>query len=294
MREIDRPSLKERTTLRLGGKAITEILLEGMDDLDDLPQKLKQLGGSPLVLGRGSNILAEDGDLGLVIIKVAFGAKIQLLGEENDKVLVKASADTPLPKLLKYCMKNGLSGLEGLAGIPGSVGGAVAMNAGSFGTETCRHLHTVEIYSEGTIKCCKSEQIEAGYRQMRILGAAPGAPILNAIFALTKRPNSVISRDMDINFFKKRSSQPLDSWSAGSAFKNPGANLFAGRLLEEAGFRGRRMGGMAFSSKHANFLINEGNGSAGAALELLGEARDNVKRIFGVELEPEIRIIPWH
>ena len=94
------------------------------------------------------------------------------------------------------------------------------------------------------------------------------------------------------NFFKKKSKQPVTAWSAGCVFKNPTPEMSAGRLLDEAGFKGRQLGGMAFSTLHANFLINEGKGSATAALALLQEARQAVRQRFGIELEPEVRIVP--
>jgi UDP-N-acetylmuramate dehydrogenase len=94
------------------------------------------------------------------------------------------------------------------------------------------------------------------------------------------------------NFFEKKSKQPLNAWSAGCIFKNPAPQTPAGRLLEEAGFKGKRRGGMSFSSVHANFLINEGNGSSDAALDMIDEARAAVLQRFGIELTPEVRIIP--
>ena len=138
MREVMRPSLAERTTLRLGGTAIAELVLEDAADLAALPERLRALGGSPLILGAGSNILARDGDLPLVLLRPRFMRGPEIAGEKDGKILVRVGAGVPLPRLLRFCAGQGLSGLEGLVGIPGSVGGAVAMNAGSFGTETCK------------------------------------------------------------------------------------------------------------------------------------------------------------
>lgn len=294
MFEILKPSLKERTTLRLGGHAIAELRLEKREDLDKLPEKLRELDGEPFFIGRGSNILAKDGALPIILVKIAFKEEIKVMGEENGKILVHASADTPIARLLKFCIKNELSGLEGLTGIPGCVGGAVAMNAGSFGVETGQCLNAVEAYVDCHIKTYKINQILPEYRCMRFAGEKNFPLILGAIFALTKGSKSVIFRAMNHNFLMKKSRQPLNSWSAGSTFKNPGEGLFAGRLLEDAGFKGRKLGGMAFSHRHANFLINEGKGESSAALDLMEEARETVKKVSGITLEPEIRIIPCH
>ena len=98
---------------------------------------------------------------------------------------------------------------------------------------------------------------------------------------------------MRLNYFKKKSTQPVLAWSAGCAFANPSPELAAGKLLDEAGFKGKRLGGMAFSPLHANFLVNEGKGSADAALDLLGQAREAVQRRSGVNLQLEIKVLPW-
>ena len=143
MREIMRPSLAERTTLRLGGTAIAELILEDAADLAALPERLRALGGSPLILGAGSNILARDGELPLVLLRPRFMRGPEIAGGKDGKILVRVGAGVPLPRLLRFCAGHGLSGLEGLVGIPGSVGGAVAMNAGSFGTETCKNIEFI-------------------------------------------------------------------------------------------------------------------------------------------------------
>ena len=143
MREMPAPFLAPRTTLRVGGTAIAELILERSEDLYLLPDRLKVLGGTPLVLGAGSNILAQDGELPLVLIRPFFSDGPVIVGEHEGKVLVRAGAGVPMARLLRFCAVNGLSGLEGLVGIPGSVGGAVAMNAGSHGTETCKNIYNI-------------------------------------------------------------------------------------------------------------------------------------------------------
>ena len=286
------PFLAPRTTLRIGGTAIAELVLERSEDLDLLPDKLKALGGKPLVLGAGSNILAHDGELPLVLIRPFFNDGPQIVGEHEGKILVRAGAGVPMARLLRFCAVNGLSGLEGLVGIPGSVGGAVAMNAGSHGTETCKNIYTIQAFVDNTIQRISVDALQYGYRTLRINGKKNDFIVLEATFGLTVGERDGICNCMRHNFFKKKSKQPVTAWSAGCVFKNPSPEMSAGRLLDEAGFKGRKLGGMAFSTLHANFLINEGKGSATAALDLLQEARDAVRQRFGIELEPEVRIVP--
>ena len=292
MREMPAPFLAPRTTLRIGGTAIAELVLERSEDLDLIPDKLKALGGKPLVLGAGSNILAQDGELPLVLIRPFFNDGPVIVGEHEGKVLVRARAGVPMARLLRFCAVNGLSGLEGLVGIPGSVGGAVAMNAGSHGTETCKNIYNIQVFVDNNIQRISVDALQYGYRTLRINGKKNDFIVLEATFGLTVGERDGICNCMRHNFFKKKSKQPVTAWSAGCVFKNPTPEMSAGRLLNEAGFKGRKLGGMAFSSLHANFLINEGKGSATAALALLQEAREAVRQRFGIELEPEVRIVP--
>ena len=292
MREIPRPSLAERTTLRLGGTAIAELVLEDAADLAALSGRLRALGGSPLILGAGSNILARDGDLPLVLVRPRFMQGPDIVGEKDGKILVRVGAGVPLPRLLRFCVAQGLSGLEGLVGIPGSVGGSVAMNAGSFGTETCKYIESIQVVNKETVRRITIDALQYGYRELSIPEEKEGFMVVEATFGLTGAARDGISNRMRHNFFEKKSKQPVTAWSAGCVFKNPAPNMPAGKLLELAGYKGKKLGGMAFSTLHANFLINEGRGSADAALTLLHEAREAVRQRFGLALEPEVRIVP--
>ncbi len=293
MREIARPLLSERTTLRLGGPALAELLPETEEDALALPERLRRWGGRPFVIGAGSNLLAQDGELGLTLIRPRFCEGPEVTGEEDGRVLVRVGSGAPLPRLLRFCAAEGLSGLEGLAGIPGSVGGAVSMNAGSYGTETCRLLRSVRVLVDGTVREVPETAIDYGYRSCKLPFEGGSMPplILSATFGLTRTQRNVITSLLRHNFFKKKSTQPVTAWSAGCVFKNPPGAASAGKLLDEAGFRGRRLGGMAFSEMHANFLINEGKGSASAALALIDEAAEAVRRRFGIALKMEVRIV---
>lgn len=292
MREILHPKLSERTSIRLGGTALVELAPESEDDILRLPERVGQIGGEPFILGAGSNILAQDGELPLVLIRPDFMQGPEIVGERDGLVLVRAGCAVPMPRLLRFCEQNGLSGLEGLVGIPGTVGGAVAMNAGSFGTQTCGNLHSCKCLVDGAIQVVERKDLHYGYRTLKIFEKKSKYLVLEATFGLTRAERGGIHSRMTFNFFEKKSRQPVCAKSAGCVFKNPAQGVSAGRLLDEAGFKGKSCGGMAFSQMHANFLINEGNGTAGAALSLIAEARETVYRRTGHRLELEVRVVP--
>lgn len=291
MLEIPEPFFRDRTTIRLGGKALAEIVIEEEEDLERLSDRLKYYGGRPFFMGLGSNLLVRDGELDLVIVRINLKRRLEIIGAEEGRVLVRAQAGEPLRRILGFCLRKGLSGMEGLAGIPGSAGGAVMMNAGSFGQAAADCLHSFERWENGLIKTYKINDMRPGYRKLELPGAASSGLVAKIIFALTPGNFNVIFSKMNLNFLEKKSKQPISAWSGGCAFKNPRGSEAAGALLEKAGFKGRELGGMAFSAKHANFLINTGSGSPSAAFDLMEAAREEVARRFGVFLEPELKII---
>lgn len=289
------PSLAERTTLRLGGKAIAEIRVSEAVDALKVGAVCEGLGGSPFVLGAGSNLLAEDGNLPVVLVRPLFIKTLSASEGEGGKTLVRAGSGVRLPRLLGKCAGWGLSGLEGLCGIPGTVGGAVAMNAGSYGCETGAHIHSVRVFSPALgVVDVAADYLHFGYRQMGIVGLNTWFLVIHVTFALTPLARNGITKAMRHNFFKKKSTQPVTAWSAGCIFKNPAPDAPAGKLLEEAGFKGKKLGGMAFSSVHANFLVNEGRGSATAAFDLLAQAQEAVKTRSDIVLEREVKVLLCH
>ncbi len=287
------PSLAERTTLHVGGTALAEIRLSEETDIHKLQETVTRLGGEVFVLGAGSNILAQDGALPLLLIRPHFMHTPCIIEQDDKHALVQVGAGVRLAKLLNRCAAWNLTGLEGLIGIPGTVGGAVAMNAGSFGHETCACLHSVRIYSPETgIVDIAAQRMHFGYRSFSIAQLHNWFFLIHATFNLTRTSMNGMKGGMRLNFLKKKSTQPLDTWNAGCVFKNPQPDKPAGMLLEQCGFKGHGKGGMRFSPMHANFLINEGTGSATIALELMQEACEAVQTRFGLYLKPEVRILP--
>lgn len=294
MLEQMEPELSRLTTLRIGGKAIACLLPQNREDLLAAHERAACLGGRLMPIGRGSNILADDGHLPLVLISLDKFADIRTVAEEDGQILVRAGAGASLAALLRFCLQNCLTGLEGLVGIPGRVGGACAMNAGSFGVETGEKIWQMETLDESGASLHARASLQLRYRALNLQNYKQLPIVTSVIFALTRGSKSDILRRMNLNYFEKKFRQPLGAWSAGCAFKNPAKGLSAGRLLDDAGLKGKKLGGMTFSSKHANFLINEGNGSAAAAFELLDLAVASVQAKHDVRLEPEVRILRWH
>ncbi|MBU1228652.1 MAG: UDP-N-acetylmuramate dehydrogenase [Proteobacteria bacterium] len=287
--------LRERTTLRLGGPALVEAVVSCAAGLDQLAGLLPGLGGRPLALGAGSNLLASDGPHALVLVRAANTSAPQLLPQPDGTTLVRAGAGLRLPRLLGLAQRLGLTGLEGLTGVPGSLGGSVAMNAGSYGLELGSVLSRVRIWTpQGGLMWREAEDCAFGYRSFAP-NLGPDAAqdfwlIWEVELALNADAPAAIRERMEAVYARKKASQPVTAKSAGCVFKNPqGAS--AGKLLDEAGMRGKRLGGMCFSPVHANFLVNMDKGTSAQALELLDLGRMAVRRRFGVDLETEVVVL---
>lgn len=293
MQIIPAPRLDRLTTIHLGGQGIALVMPETQEDLEELGSCLEKLGGQPYMLGKGSNLLAGEGQLPFVFVSMRHLVAMEIIAREQSQVKLRVEAGVPLPRLLRFCLQHGLQGLEGLAGVPGCVGGACAMNAGSFGTEIGERVHALQIWTPEGCRVIPKEDLKFAYRKCILPQSSGFTAIISAIFTLTQAEKGGIFKRMNLGYFQKKTRQPLAAWSAGCAFKNPPNGPPAGKLLEDAGLRGYRAGGMAFSPLHANFLINEGSGSSAAAMDLLDKARYEVGRKSGHDLELEVRLIPW-
>lgn len=287
--------LKERTTLRLGGPALAEAVVSCEAGLDELARVLPGLGGRPLALGAGSNLLAADTPHALVLVRAANNAPAQIFKQQDGTTLVRAGAGLRLPRLVGFCQRAGLTGLEGLTGVPGRIGGSVAMNAGSYGVELGARLSRVRIWTPETgLTWREARDCSFGYRHFDPRMGASFWLIWEAEFILLADKPFAIRKRMEENYARKKATQPVTAKSAGCVFKNPQglpAGMGAGRLLDEAGCKGKRLGGMAFSTVHANFLVNEGGGTAAEALELLEHGRAMVFDRFSLNLETEVVVL---
>lgn len=275
------------TTFRVGGKAEAICFV---NELSLLGQMVSYLTGSNipyLIVGRGSNLLVKDrGIQGVVVILRGGLASIEK-SEENEEVLL-AGGGLPISELLSYCGKEGLAGLEFLSGIPGTAGGAVFMNAGAWGQSTGEMVQELFMMTDQakTIAMTSSE-LRFSYRRSSI---QPGTIIYGVTFRLEKKGKDAVRRQMADFFKRRKESQPLDLPSGGSVFKNPPGD-YAGRLIEEAGLKGKRIGGAMISPGHSNFIVNTGGARAGDVLDLMELIREKVKEKHGIDLIPEIQVV---
>ncbi len=277
--------MSQYTTFGVGGNAEVVFKAKNIEGLREMVGYLKGEGIDYLVVGRGSNLLVGDEGLKGVVILLNEGlASIE--AHTAGGPYVKAGAGVVLDRLVNFCAERGLAGLEFLAGIPGTLGGGVAMNAGAWGKEIKDVISEITILTgEGTVDTKGREDIAFQYRELDL---PQGSIILDGSLSLgLDRPASVKKRVISFRDDRKKR-QPTDMQSAGSIFKNPEGD-YAGRLIEAAGLKGRRVGGAMISPKHANFIVNTGGASASNIMALMDLAVDTVKEMFDVELIPEIR-----
>jgi UDP-N-acetylmuramate dehydrogenase len=290
---LNAPTLSGRTTLGLGGTCLAEVVVRAEPGLERLARVVDRQGGRPMVLGAGSNILAADRDLPLVLVRPEASdlAIERVEAEGGDRPLARVSGGLRLPVLLGRLAKAGCAGLEGLTGIPGTVGGAVAMNAGSFGVEIGERVARVRLWTpdRGPV-WFGPEEMTFGYRSFAPAGLDEPWLVWEVELTLTDDEPDAVRRRMAETMARKKAAQPVWERTAGCVFKNPEGDS-AGRLMDAAGLRGHRLGGMGFSGLHANFLVNHGHGRAEEAFELLDLARHRVRERFDVELQTEVKVI---
>jgi UDP-N-acetylmuramate dehydrogenase len=277
--------MSQFTTFRVGGEAEALFVVQEAARLKAMVTFLKSEKIPFLVVGKGSNILVKDqGIPGVTIILNGELARV----EEGHNDGIAAGGGLPLTALLAYCRQQGLSGLEFLSGIPGTLGGAVAMNAGAWGHEIGALVKEIQVITgPGRWEKWGRPQLSFSYRSL----ALPKETVIVKVWLQLERsnPDSVSNKTSEY-MGRRRQTQPLSEPSAGSVFKNP-ENDFAGRLIEEAGLKGKQIGGAMISRMHGNFIVNTGRAKAEDILALMTLARDRVKAMTGIELETEIKII---
>ncbi|OEU70186.1 MAG: UDP-N-acetylenolpyruvoylglucosamine reductase [Desulfovibrio sp. S3730MH75] len=289
---LHEPKMADLTSLGIGGTARALAKVRDEAGLDELSIFHKKEAAGLIAIGEGSNMLAGDGKLNYAFVNMDLANKVEPEIAEDDAqdITVKVSADTRLPGLLAFLIRNGLSGMEGLAGIPGSVGGSIAMNAGSYGTDIATTITRARLWTPSKGLFWKNaDEMDFGYRHFSA-GTDEFTLVWEAEFKFSKSTENEVKKNVQAVFAKKKSSQPVLEKTAGCVFKNPEGHS-AGKLLDDAGFKGKIIGGMAFSEIHANFLVNKGNGTGAEALELLGMATEAVLKKFGVTLESEVIIL---
>ena len=272
------------TSLRIGGPADVFIVPQDVDDVRKAVAFAEKERLPVVILGGGNNLLVKDKGIRGVVIKLeGCLARMEFHGEE-----VTVGAGASLAHVIREAAALGLGGIEPLVGIPASIGGALAMNAGTPDGAIGDYVSAVYfLHPDGTIGDLKPLNGTFAYRAFQY---PPGAILLGARITLHRRPQKEILADIKARLKHKKSTQPLALASAGCVWKNPPAD-HAGRLVEKAGLKGKRIGAAEISAKHANFIVNRGGATAADILALMDLALERVQTRFGIKLEPEIRIV---
>lgn len=276
--------MKNHIYFKVGGPADILLTPTSIDQLSETVKVCNENNIPYYVIGNGSNLLVKDGGIRGVVITLTKLDKIQSKGN-----LIKAEAGVLLKDVSERAVENSLTGFEFACGIPGSVGGAVFMNAGAYDGEIKNVILEAEVLdSDGNIIILNRDELDLGYRTSKVM--KENFIVLSAIFQLELGDKEKIQDRVNELTRKREEKQPLEYPSAGSTFKRP-EGYFAGKLIQDAGLKGYSIGGAAVSEKHSGFVINKGGATAKDILNLIEHIQNEVKKQFGVDLHPEVRIL---
>ena len=279
--------MSDHTTFRVGGCARYLVEPKDKKQLAEVITACQREGMPYYIVGNGSNLLVSDAGYDGVIIHLFKNmSDLKVQGEQ-----IHLQAGVLLVRAASVACREGLTGLEFASGIPGTVGGALVMNAGAYGGEMKDVVHTVTVLlTDGSVRAYTNEEMEFGYRKSRI--GAEHSIVLEAVLALKKGESTKIREQMNQLKEQRVRKQPLEYASAGSTFKRP-EGYFAGKLIEDAGLRGFRIGDAQVSEKHCGFVINRGHATA---LEIAQEIRHVQKKVYeqtGIQLQTEVKYLGW-
>lgn len=281
---IDEP-MSRHTSFKIGGKADMFVSVRSEKEVSELISLAKETGTPYMIMGNGSNMLVGDGGIRGLVIQIGK----ELSAVKSDGVKIEAQAGALLSRIASEAAKAGLTGFEPLSGIPGTLGGGIYMNAGAYSGEIKDVVRSVKyIDDDGVMHEVNGEECDFGYRHSIFSGG--GMYIVSAVIELKPGNEEQIRADMAEYSKRRCDKQPISMPSAGSTFKRP-EGYFAGKLIQDAGLMGYSIGGAAVSEKHAGFVVNKGGATADDVLALIEYIQKTVKEKFGVQLEPEVRLI---
>lgn len=279
---VDEP-MNKHTTFRIGGPADYLVMPTSIEQIAGVIRLCRGRGVPYFVMGNGSNLLVSDAGFRGVIVQI-YDRFRHIIWDGNCAVV---QAGCLLSRFGSEAAEKGLTGFEFATGIPGTMGGAVAMNAGAYGGEIKDCLVNVTMMDmDGFTRIYLPDELELGYRTSA--AAKNNLIVLKAKIRLTEGNPEEIRRKLTELREARKAKQPLEYPSAGSTFKRP-EGYFAGKLIEDAGFKGYRYGGAMISAKHSGFLINYNNATADDVLNLVQIVQKGVFEQFGVELELEVK-----
>ena len=280
MRDIP---MKRYTSMKVGGPARFLIYPSGVSDLEATLRRLRDGGIKARILGNGTNVIVHDRGLDEALIRITKMGHLRY-AKAGERVTVDVSGGVSLTRLIRENARRGLSGLEKLYSIPGTVGGAIKMNAGSFGQTVSGPLAEARIIDDKGVESAITKDGAFGYRKSPV---GPAECVVDARFLLERRDRTEILRDMEYVYQERRKRHPMEYPSAGSVFRKAGGEP-AWRFIEKAGLKGFRVGGASVSEKHANFIVNLGWATAADIKALIERIKKEVFEKTGVALEEEV------
>ena len=281
---LDEP-MKDHTSFRVGAPVFAMFFPRSVEELTNLSEIFRKYEISPLMLGNGTNLLVDDKKpLDIAAVKMTGINDIT----QTSETAIRAGAGASLAKLAAYAKERGLTGLEFAHGIPGTLGGAISMNAGAYGSEMKDIIYSTDAFGCSGAYTAVGLEHEFSYRHSRFSNCAD-IVVLSHI-QLEKGDCDVIEAKMDELAGRRRESQPLEMLNAGSTFKRP-PDGYAAALIEQAGLKGFSKGGAQISEKHSGFIVNKGAATFADIMAVIEHVRDTVFRLFGVELETEYKIV---
>lgn len=283
-------SLKSFSTFRIGGNAACLVEVESVDELSWLLNFVREQQFSWRVFGKGSNLLVSDTGFDGVILMLGEFFK-QLGFTSEDKTLIECGAGSSLTRLIKWCQEQGRGGAEFLFGIPGTVGGAVVMNAGAFGGEISEIITAVEYVDHHGAHRISGDGLGFGYRRFHNWKNLQDEAVVTRVWLNLQKQEPENIKVLCRDYVKRRAQkQPQGLPNAGSFFKNPAGDS-AGRLIEDCGLKGYRIGGAMVSEKHANFFVNAENATSEDMVALMKHVQKRVEVKHSIKLEPEVHFI---
>ncbi|TCI51170.1 UDP-N-acetylmuramate dehydrogenase [Exiguobacterium sp. SH1S21] len=276
--------LSAHTYTKLGGKADYFVAPHTYEEVQAVLELAHRENVPFMILGFGSNLIVRDGGLRGIVLNLN---ELNTIRRDGNRIIAQAGA--AIIDVSRQALTEELSGLEFACGIPGTVGGAVYMNAGAYGGETKDVIASAVVLTpDGELLTLSKDELDLDYRTSRV--SKEGLIVLEATFELDPLGYEAIKDVMDDLTHKRESKQPLEYPSCGSVFKRP-PGYFAGKLIQDCGLQGKRIGGAEVSLKHAGFIVNINQATATEYISLIRHVQTTVKQKFEIELEPEVKII---
>lgn len=278
--------MKKHTTMKVGGPCECMVEPSSIEEIQKIIEYSKKNNIKYYVIGNGSNLLVKDEGVNALIIKISN----KFSGVEVNGEHIKAYSGCSVPKLSQIAKENSLSGLEFACGIPGSVGGGIRMNAGAYGSEMVNVVEKVGFLDEnGNLNEIDGKDANFTYRHSMFV-ENPEYVVVYAIYKLQKGNKEEISRVMEENMNSRKQKQPIEYPNFGSVFKRP-EGYFVGKLVDDCGLKGYKIGGAQVSTKHSGFMINTGDATCKDVLDLIEYVKEKVYEKFNVKLQEEVVIL---